>query len=79
MNRAAQIRSGGRTRRSPVSALIAAELRLQAARDDAHELRRALLRLRADVRDHLRHPCAESCARLRHELQTIRLREEKAA
>lgn len=77
--RASQLRSGGQTRRHPAQSIIAAELRLQAARDDAHELRRALLRLRAAVRDHLRHPCSESCARLRHELGGLRLREEAAA
>lgn len=67
-SRGAKVLSGGRTRRDVGAALLAAEFRLIEARDEAAELRRALIRLRATARAHLEHPTGASCAALRHEL-----------
>jgi hypothetical protein len=58
-----QIRSGYRARRD-----IGAEFRLIEERAELAATKRALMRLRGAVRDHLEHPSGASLARLRHEL-----------
>lgn len=59
------VRSGYQSRRTRD---IGAELRLLEARDEVKDFKRALIRLRGAVLDHLERPCHESLERLRHEL-----------
>lgn len=60
------MRSGYQSRRQRD---IGAELRLLEARDQVHDLTRALIRLRSAAIEHLERPSHGTLERLRHELR----------